>query len=72
MGDFGVSKILESTHDFAKTSLGTPYFLSPEICSGSIYNSKSDVWMLGCVLYECCSLKKPFEADTFHVKKVFK
>jgi NIMA (never in mitosis gene a)-related kinase len=34
IGDFGISKVLESTSDFAKTSLGTPYYLSPEICMG--------------------------------------
>jgi len=53
--------------DYAKSSLGTPYFLSPEICSGNKYNFKTDIWMLGCVLYELCSLKKPFTADNFHV-----
>ena len=50
--------------DFAKTSLGTPYFLSPEICSGNKYNFKTDMWMLGCVLYELCCLKKPFEGES--------
>ncbi len=34
LGDFGISKVLESTNDFAKTSLGTPYYLSPEVCMG--------------------------------------
>jgi NIMA (never in mitosis gene a)-related kinase len=34
IGDFGISKVLENTTDFAKTSLGTPYYLSPEICMG--------------------------------------
>lgn len=68
LGDFGISKVLESTMDYAKTSLGTPYFLSPEICAGNKYNFKTDIWMLGCVLYELCCLKKPFEGDNFHVK----
>jgi len=68
LGDFGISKTLENTTDFAKSFLGTPYFLSPEICAGSMYNYKSDVWMLGCVLYECASLKKPFSGETFMVK----
>ena len=67
LGDFGISKLLESTADFAKTSLGTPYYLSPEICSGKKYNSKSDIWMLGCLLYELCALKKPFEGESLHV-----
>lgn len=49
--------------DYAQTSLGTPFFLSPEICQGEKYNFKTDIWMLGCVMYELCSLKKPFTAD---------
>ena len=67
LGDFGISKTLENTSDFTKSFLGTPYFLSPEICKGSIYNYKSDIWMLGCVLYELCTFKKPFSGETFHV-----
>ena len=49
--------------DYAKSSIGTPFFLSPEICSGEKYNFKTDIWMLGCVMYELCSLKKPFTGD---------
>jgi NIMA (never in mitosis gene a)-related kinase len=64
LGDFGISKVLMDSFDFAKTPLGTPYFLSPEICSGSKYNFKIDIWMLGCVLYELATLRKPFEATT--------
>lgn len=67
LGDFGISKVLENTMDYAKTSLGTPYFLSPEICSGNKYNFKTDIWMIGCVLYELTCLKKPFEGENFHV-----
>ena len=63
LGDFGISKILKNSDDFAHTSLGTPFFLSPEICQGKSYNFKSDVWMLGCVLYEMAALKKPFSGD---------
>lgn len=63
LGDFGISKILKNTNDFAHTSLGTPYFLSPEICSGKSYNFKSDIWMMGCVLYEMATLKKPFDGE---------
>ncbi len=71
LGDFGISKLLESTGDFAKTSLGTPYYLSPEICSGKKYGSKSDIWMLGCLLYELCALKRPFEGESLPVSLFF-
>ena len=64
LGDFGISKVLEHTYDFSKTPLGTPYFLSPEICSGSKYNFKIDMWMLGCVLYELTTFRKPFDGKT--------
>ena len=65
IGDFGISRLLKNTvDDFAKTPIGTPYFLSPEICSGSKYNFKIDMWMIGCVLYELCTLRKPFEATS--------
>jgi serine/threonine protein kinase len=46
----------------ARTCIGTPYYLSPEICEGKPYNSRSDIWSLGCVLYELCSLRHAFEA----------
>lgn len=56
LGDFGISKTLEHTNDVAKTMAGTPIFCSPEICMGKVYNSKSDIWSLGCILYELITL----------------
>uniref|UniRef100_A0AAY5EHL4 Serine/threonine-protein kinase Nek8 n=1 Tax=Electrophorus electricus TaxID=8005 RepID=A0AAY5EHL4_ELEEL len=55
IGDFGISKILVS-------KIGTPCYISPELCEGKPYNQKSDIWALGCVLYELASLKRAFEA----------
>ena len=66
IGDFGISKVLENTHDYAKTSLGTPYYLCPEICMGQKYDYKGDTWMLGCILYEICALRKPFEGESLY------
>jgi len=43
--------------------VGTPYYLSPELCEEKPYNHKSDIWSLGCVLYEMCSLRHPFESN---------
>ena len=63
LGDFGVSKLLESTSDLARTKVGTPYFMSPELCESRPYSSKSDIWALGCLLYEMVALRPPFEAD---------
>ena len=61
IGDLGVAKILLK-NSFAKTLIGTPYYLSPEICKEIPYNNKSDVWALGCILYELCTFKHPFDA----------
>ena len=61
VGDLGVAKVLNQTF-FAKTFIGTPYYLSPEICEDKPYNDKSDVWALGCILYELCTYQHPFTA----------
>jgi NIMA (never in mitosis gene a)-related kinase len=47
LGDFGISKVLNSEADFARTVIGTPYYLSPEICEGKTYGARSDVWSSG-------------------------
>ena len=64
IGDFGISKMLENTFDMANTATGTPFYLSPEVCLGQKYDHKSDMWMLGCVLYEMCMYKRVFEGDS--------
>lgn len=63
LGDFGISKVLENTNGAAMTVVGTPYYMSPEVCQNHPYTFKSDVWALGCVLYELCTLKHAFSAD---------
>ena len=63
VGDLGVAKVLNQTF-FAKTFIGTPYYLSPEICEDKPYNDKSDVWALGCILYELCTYRHPFTAKS--------
>ena len=63
LGDFGISKVLESTNAGAQTVVGTPYYMSPEVCESKPYTYKADSWALGCVLYELCSLEHAFMAD---------
>ena len=65
IGDFGISKSLSHTLDLATTAIGTPHYLSPEICRRQPYNHKSDMWSLGCVLYELCALQLAFPAENF-------
>ena len=46
LGDFGVSRIMDNTFDLAQSKVGTPCYLSPELCQDLPYSSKSDVWVL--------------------------
>lgn len=63
LGDFGLSKIMQS-HDFASTYVGTPFYMSPEICAAEQYSLHSDIWAFGCIMYELCSKEPPFNAKT--------
>lgn len=65
LGDFGISTVLRSTFELRKTVCGTPYYFSPELCLNRPYNNKSDVWALGCTLYELLTLKHAFEGTSF-------
>ena len=62
IGDLGVAKILEDTNH-ANTFIGTPYYVSPEMCKNKPYNEKSDIWALGCILYELLTFNHPFTAN---------
>ncbi|KAK0257244.1 hypothetical protein B0A54_07357 [Friedmanniomyces endolithicus] len=70
LGDFGLSKIIAS-HDFASTYVGTPFYMSPEICAAERYSHHSDVWSLGCIMYELATRNVPFDARS-HVELVMK
>ncbi|MCJ8740207.1 hypothetical protein PDJAM_G00056160 [Pangasius djambal] len=65
LGDFGSACALNSAKGYAQTYVGTPYYVSPEIWDNQPYNNKSDIWSLGCVLYELCTLRHPFEARSW-------
>ena len=52
-------------HGLLKTQIGTPYYMSPEIWSNKPYNESSDMWALGCLVYELCALHPPFLGDSF-------
>ncbi|KAH0826861.1 kinase-like domain-containing protein [Lanmaoa asiatica] len=71
LGDFGLSKALPQA-SFANTYVGTPYYMSPELMQEKAYDSKSDIWSLGCLIYELCALKPPFhEAKTHSELSIF-
>jgi non-specific serine/threonine protein kinase/NIMA (never in mitosis gene a)-related kinase len=66
LGDFGIAKVLDGTKDFANTCIGTPYYMSPELFKNKPYSYKSDVWALGCVVYEMCNLRHAFDAQSLN------
>ena len=67
LGDFGIARVLNATQELAKTACGTPYYMSPEICDNKPYNDKSDVWSMGCVLQEMCTLRRTFDGSIMSV-----
>lgn len=74
LGDFGISTVLRNTYELKRTVCGTPYYFSPELCLNKPYNNKSDVWALGCILYELTTLTHAFDGRNFNalVQKILK
>jgi len=60
LGDLNVSKVAKG---LLVTQTGTPYYASPEVWQDKPYDLKSDIWSVGCVLFEMCALKPPFHAQ---------
>ena len=58
LGDFGVSRVLTSPTELAKTCVGTPYYMCPELMRRQRYSNKADMWALGCVVYELTTLRR--------------
>lgn len=74
LGDFGISTVLRNTYELKRTVCGTPYYFSPELCLSKPYNNKSDVWALGCILYEMTTLNHAFDGTNMKalVQKILK
>ena len=68
LGDLNVSKVTRKGMGYTQT--GTPYYASPEVWRDKPYDSKSDIWSLGCVIYEMCALNPPFRAQS--MEELFK
>jgi NIMA (never in mitosis gene a)-related kinase len=60
LGDLNVSKVAKG--GMLRTQTGTPYYACPEVWKDMPYDNKSDIWSLGCVLYEMCTKAPPFRA----------
>ena len=63
IGDLNVSKL--SKNNYARTKTGTPYYLAPEVWQDRPYDYKCDIWSLGCIIYELCTLYPPFRGTNF-------
>ena len=72
LGDLNVSKVARKGLGYTQT--GTPYYASPEVWEEKPYDSKSDIWSLGCVMYEMITLRPPFQAKSMEelYKKVMR
>jgi serine/threonine protein kinase len=67
IGDFGIGRVLSKQTDFVSTfSHGTPLCMSPELLENKPYNTKTDVWALGVILYEMTTLQYPFMGQTLY------
>jgi NIMA (never in mitosis gene a)-related kinase len=61
LADFGTSQQLTKNYHFVHECMGTLFYISPEVCKGEPFNTKTDIWALGCILYEMCTNRKPFD-----------
>lgn len=66
LGDFGIARVLCHTREIARTVVGTPYYISPEIINNNPYSFETDIWSLGVILYELCCLSPPFQAKSLN------
>lgn len=61
LADFGTSQVLTKNYHFVHECVGTLFYISPEVCRGDPFSTKTDIWSLGCILYELCTNRKPFD-----------
>jgi serine/threonine protein kinase len=72
LGDLGLGRMLSNDSVEAFSKVGTPLYMSPEVLHGQGYDFKSDMWSLGCLLYELATLRSPFEAPNQTLYDIFK
>ena len=66
LGDVGIIKVLQPAYKYANTNIGTPYYMSPELYKHQKYNTKTDIWSIGVLLYELMTLRPPYNATNIN------
>ena len=72
VADLGLGRHFSQETQEVNSKVGTPYYVSPEVVKGSPYDWSSDVWSLGCLLYELATLRSPFEMEDANLYAVFR
>lgn len=72
IGDMNVATVVKNKNQLATTQTGTPYYSSPEIWEEVPYSYKSDMWSIGCLVYEMTAQRVPFDAENVYqlMKKI--
>lgn len=63
--DFGLARRVKGEDDCSRSTVGTPYYLAPESLGSGGCSARSDMWALGCLVYEVCTGEKPFKGAAF-------
>ncbi|KAE9339431.1 hypothetical protein PR003_g11011 [Phytophthora rubi] len=71
VGDLGLGRYLSENTVEARSKVGTPLYMSPEVLRGESYDWKSDVWSMGCILYELAMLRSPFKSEGLNLVGLF-
>ena len=64
IGDLNASKVLKEKF-LQNSQIGTPTYSSPEVWQNKPYSYKSDLWSVGCIIYEMCCLRPPFKGKNY-------
>jgi NIMA (never in mitosis gene a)-related kinase 1/4/5 len=71
VGDLGLGRFLSEHTLEAHSKVGTPLYMAPEVLKGAGYGLPSDVWSLGCILYELAMLRSPFKEEGLSLYELF-